>query len=233
MKTAIVTSAFVATAVFPALARAEVDAPTTSSARIAAPAKAFELTIANGYNQGFGHTRGDGVSVQDLSGGGYSLQLGFGYRINPHWMVGGYLEGSRFTTGSSLPDDTSTYSAATGVEGRYYFLPFSRVAPWIGLGTGVRGHWVDPSPGKTSSLYGVDILRLRVGTDFNVGTAAAIGPVIGASLTTMTDYDDATTSEPRRIDSQGVSTFIYAGVQARFDFGGKRVSAGGSHVASR
>lgn len=99
------------------------------------------------------------------------------------------------------------------------------------MGTGARGYWVDAPKSQGSGMYGLDILRLRAGVDYKLGPSTSIGPMVGASFATLLAVDDSSTSGARDIDSPGL--FVYAGVQGRFDLGGKRVGAGGVNVASR
>ena len=89
------------------------------------------------------------------------------------------------------------------------------------------------SQGLGSGMYGLDILRVRVGADYKLGPSTSIGPMVGASLSTLLTVDDSSTSSPKDIESPGLSTFVFAGVQGRFEIGGKRVRAGGKEVASR
>jgi hypothetical protein len=234
MKLAFAFGSLCVAVLIPAVARAEADVPRDDDSQYrTAPVGALELTIGNGFSQGFGRAAHDEVHIGDLSSGGFSSQLGLGYRVNPHLMVGWYVEGARYFSGSAVPDGTVNYSAATGVQATWHFLPFSRIDPWVSAGTGARGYWVDAPKSQGSGMYGVDVLRLRVGADYKLGPSTSIGPMLGASFATLLAVDDSSTSEPREIDSPGLSTFVFAGVQGRFEIGGKRVGAGGVNVASR
>jgi hypothetical protein len=189
--------------------------------------------LGNAFSQGFGRAAHDELKIGDLASGGFSTQLGLGYRVSPHLMIGWYLEGARYFSGTAVPDGTVNYSAAMGVQANWHFMPFSRIDPWIGVGTGGRGYWVDAPKSQGSGMYGLDVLRLRAGADYKLGPSTSVGPMVGASFATLLAVDDSSTSGARDIDSPGLSTFVYAGVQGRFEIGGKRVGASGVNVASR
>ena len=234
MKLAIALGSLCAAVLIPAVARAEVDSPSSDERQYRlAPVGAVELTMGNGFSQGFGSAARDELDIGDLSSGGFSTQLGIGYRMSPHLMIGWYLEGSRYYSGSAVPDGTVNYSAAMGVQATWHFRPFARIDPWASVGTGARGHWVNLPNAQGSDMYGVDVLRLRVGADYKLGPSTSIGPMLGASFATLLAVDDSPTSSLHEIDSPGMSTFVFAGVQGRFEIGGKRVAADGVNVASR
>jgi outer membrane protein W len=217
---------------FPAtLAHAADDDGTTNA--VVAPVRAWELTLGQGYSQGFGEADKNGPSFRDLSAGGPSLQLGFGYRINPRLFVGVYAEGARFMKGSSVPDHTEIYSAAAGVQGQWHFLPFSRIDPWVSIGTGYRAYWVDRENAGTHSMYGLDLARVRIGADYQLGRSVRIGPMIGGTLTVFEAQEEPSDTRIESIDDPGLSTFVFAGMQGRFEIGGQRVTARQARMARR
>ena len=72
---------------------ADVTAPPPSAP--ASPAdNAFEVSFGLGYAQGFGDIGAGLPSLTDQSSAGGELQLGLGWRINPHFMVGVYGTGN-------------------------------------------------------------------------------------------------------------------------------------------
>jgi hypothetical protein len=233
MKTITLASITLSAALFPAVARAETDAPEPARVEGVAPARAFEITVGQGISQGFGETADEGVDLRDLGGLGPSLQLGFGYRIDPRFMIGGYLEGARYSAGSSYPDGTHSYTAAAGVQGQYHFRPYSRLDPWIGLGTGFRSYFVDRPDEPHQRIHGWEIARLRVGLDYRLGPSTALGPMLGASLSTFTVTERPNSDVVEEIEDPGPSGFVFAGFQGRFDIGGQRVERAPRRVASR
>jgi hypothetical protein len=231
MKTLVFTSVFAALFVTE-LAHAEEDRP-SEKPTLVAPKNALELNLGQGFTQGFGEPASQSDGLAELSRGGMSLQLGIGYRLNPHWMIGSYAEGSRYFAKSNAPDGTVAYGAAFGMQTQWHALPFSQIDPWIGLGGGWRGYWLDVGNAGHQSLYGFDIVRLRIGADYKLGPSTSVGPMLGA---TMTLFDSVRTLEAESAESTKnpqVSTFVFAGFQGRFEIGGERVAPTGRTVASR
>jgi hypothetical protein len=235
MRTITIASMTLAAVLVSAVAHAETanDSARPDGAEGVAPANAFELSIGQGLTQGFGQAGEEGTDLRDLGGLGPSLQLGLGYRIDPRFMVGGYLEGARFSGSDSLPDGTHSYTAAVGVQGQYHFRPFSKLDPWVGVGTGFRSYWVDRPDAPHRTLHGWEIARLRVGVDYRLGPSTSMGPMLGGSLSTFTVTERPNSSAPETIEDPGLSGFLFAGFQGRFDIGGERVSATPKQVASR
>jgi hypothetical protein len=215
-----------------AIARAQSADAAPDGAEGVAPAKAFEINVGQGLSQGFGRAEA-GSALRNLGGLGPSLQLGFGYRIDPRFMVGGYVEGARYSAGDSLPDGTHSYSAALGVQGQYHFRPFSKLDPWVGLGTGFRSYWVNRPDAPHSALHGWEILRLRLGVDYRMGPSTSMGPMLGGSLSTFTVRERPGSSATEAIEDPRLSGFVFAGLQGRFDIGGERVAQSSKRIASR
>ena len=44
------------------------------------------------------------------------------------------------------------------------------VMPWIGLGAGWRGIWIDRDVGGTDSRHGIDLVRLTAGVDYRLNS---------------------------------------------------------------
>lgn len=197
-----------------------------------APANAWELTIGNGYSQGFGSADG-ALGLDDYARGGPSLQLGFGYRIDPHLMVGIYAEGANYFESGITRGDTDIYGGAVGMQVNWHFTPFSRFDPWVGVGGGYRGYWVDHPNAGTTAAYGVDIVRLRVGLDYRSTSWMSMGPMVGASLTTFLAKDSDFASNVEQIEDREVSTFVFVGFQGRFEIGGERIAASSKRLARR
>jgi len=226
--------AFVATAALlfgTSLAHAEEDRPSDDPARVA-PQGALELTLGNGFSQGFGSPDGRTETLADLTRGGMSIQPGIAYRLDPRWAIGLYGEGARYFAASGMPDGTVGYGAAFGVQAQFHLSPFTRIDPWIGLGTGWRGYWVDLPDGH-ESLHGYDLVRLRVGADYKLGPSTSVGPMLGATLTMFGTHRDAVTNDVDSTKNPEVTAFVFAGIQGRFSIGGERVRASGRTIASR
>jgi hypothetical protein len=210
----------------------EDDEPDRASGPPPAPANAWELTLGNGYSQGFGSADG-ALGLRDYAKGGFSTQLGFGYRFDPNLMLGIYVEGANYFESGAARDDTDTYGAAAGIQANWHFAPFATFDPWVGLGGGYRGYWLDKPNAGTTAVYGLDLVRVRFGVDYRTSSWMSMGPMVGASLTTFLVKDPDFASDVETVEDREISTFVFVGFQGRFEIGGERIPASRSRVASR
>jgi outer membrane protein W len=196
-----------------------------------APVKnALELTVASGYAQGFGDVGSNRPSLGDAAKAGGALQLGVGYRLIPQLTLGAYGTGSIYERGGQVSDAAKLYSATAGVQADWHFLPGGhQFDPFVTLGTGWRGFWIKEDQG-TTSLQGLEIAKLQLGVDYRMDRAIAISPLIGVDLSTFLSQDTSSSDSFHKIDSPKVDSFIFAGLQGRFD-----IPTGGrtSQMASR
>lgn len=180
---------------------------------VPAPSRAFELTLGSGYTQGFGDLQED-VSVDSTAQAGVSFDLGLGYRLSPRWAVG--LSGGyqMYDEGDQLVNDEMSRGVTGRVDATYHFSPYSRLDPWLKLGTGYRYLAERDQPGGNSHLHGLELAHLNLGFDLRAGRQFALAPLIGGGLNVfLWDGTDA-------IDDPRPSAFVFAGLQARFDLGG-------------
>jgi hypothetical protein len=183
---------------------------------------ALELGIGIGYSQGTGDVGAGVPCLCDSAGPGAALELSVGWRINPHFLVGAYGTGSWFTTGDNAANARNNWSTTAGVQGNYHILPNKSFDPWIGVGTGWRGYWVNRPEGR-DSRHGLDLGRLQVGVDVPVASGVAISPFVGATATLFLTQQLADESSFSNISSPNVNMFFTAGVMGRFDvFGSAR-----------
>ena len=177
---------------------------------VPAPVRALEGQLRFGYAQGVGGLGGV-EHVQDVAGVGFTVELGAGFRFSLASMP-------EFSAGSLYSDvqpNTGSHSWAAGVEAAWHFRPYRSLDPWIGFGAGYRAFLVNPPAGSSLARHAVDVARFAVGIDYRFNAAIAVGPVIGVDLALfLGDGGDATAS------STGLSTFVTAGIAARFDFFG-------------
>src|SRR5207237_4036085 len=130
-------------------------------------------------------------SFTDLAQAGGRLQVGVGYRLMPQLTLGVYGSGAMFGRGDSVDSSSKLYTASAGVQADWHFLPSgSELDPWVSLGTGWRGYWVNADQG-TTSLHGLELAKLQVGVDYRIAPAVAIAPVIGADLSTFLTQENA------------------------------------------
>ena len=181
--------------------------------------RALEITLGAGYAQGFGDIGASQRSLTDLSSAGGELSLGVGYRIDRHFLIGAYGSGSKYSTGD-FTGGGDVWSATAGLQGNYHFLPENDWDPWVGLGSGWRGHWVKNATG-TDSRHGWDIARLQAGVDYRLSPEFALSPYVGAGLSTFFTQELAGEQSFSNVHSPDVNVWLSAGLQGRFDLFGR------------
>ena len=185
-----------------------------------APARALEIVVGTGYTQGFGMLQ-PGVDMRSVAEAGVGIDAGVMYRINPRWAVGvvgeyNELEAERATAARGF---------TAGVAAAFHAAPYRRLDPWVQLATGYRGLWEVHTDATTPDVatHGLELAKLTVGLDVRATRDVAIAPVIGADLT-LPLWQSVGGSTANAISDPRVATFVFAGIQARFDVGGERVA---------
>ena len=79
-------------------------------------------------------------------------------------------------------------------------------------------------------MNGWEIARLQVGVDYRLDRAIAIAPVVGIDMTTFLTQSTSGGSGWQNISNPTVNSFLFAGVQGRFDV---FTGSDSSQVASR
>jgi hypothetical protein len=177
---------------------------------------AFELGIGAGYSQAVGDVGRSVPSLTDSAGAGTSLELDLGWRIDPHFLVGVYGTGAWFSRGDAPGNAFNNWSATAGVQGNYHFLPGESLDPWIGLGGGWRGYWVNRPEGR-DSRHGIDLARVQVGVDIPVTPGVSVSPFVGAAATLFLTQQLAQETSFSDIQDRKVNVFFNAGLMGRFD----------------
>lgn len=180
---------------------------------VPAPANAFELSVGSGYTQGFGNLK-SGTGLPSVITPGGAVDLGLGYRIDPHWGVSLQGEYAELTAERA----NAARAINMGLALQYHLAPIRRVDPWVEVGAGYRVLVENAIVGPNQYTHGVQLARVRVGLDFRVDKALALGPVIGGDAT-MFVFQNAPNVQTN-IANPTVSTFVFAGLQGRFDIGG-------------
>lgn len=183
---------------------------------------AFEIGVTTGYSQGAGKLGGSAGNLEDVAGPGAAVELDLGYRIIPQLSVGAYGTFSKYQHGDSVPSSTDVIGATAGVKAAWHFRPERSIDPWVSLGTGWKGLWLDPSSGKTTSLQGLELARLQVGADYRITKDIAVAPVVGGSLSMFISQDSPMTSDLTELHDKKVNFTGFAGLSGRFDIGGAR-----------
>jgi hypothetical protein len=194
----------------------------TNNERVAAPRNAFEIGVVTGYAQGGGKLGGAAGSLEDISGPGGSVEVDLGYRILPELGIGAYGTYARFANGDSVSSSTDVLGASAGVQATWHFRPEHSIDPWLSLGTGWKGLWLNPASGKVTSLQGLDLARLQLGVDYRVSKDLAIAPVVGGTLSLFLAEDSAMTTDLSEIHDKKVNVTGFVGLAGRFDLGGTR-----------
>jgi outer membrane protein OmpA-like peptidoglycan-associated protein len=199
--------------------------PSAAAGRIEAPSNAFELTLGTGYTQGFG-TLESGVGMPSVATPGIGFDLGLGYRPVPEFSL--QLTGSYFELTAERAQ--AARGLTGGIAATGHLSPYSSVDPFITLGTGYRMLWETHAIGPDLLTHGFELAKAQVGLDIRVSPDVAIAPVIGADVNLFLWQSgataDTTISDPR------VSTFVFAGLQGRFDMGGSRSTGAGLQTAA-
>lgn len=190
---------------------------------VGAPSDAFELKVGSGYTQGFGNIA-PGRGTADVAGPGVGVSVDFDYRMSRPWSIGVEGQYQAFTS----EQNSGAQGVAANFGATYHFSPVLRGDPWVRLGTGYRGIWetnpTGSAAGTTVSRHGFELLAAKIGYDIRVSEDVALAPVIGGDLNVFT-FEDASNSGGNNLSSGQVASFIYAGLQGRFDIGGDRTGA--------
>ncbi len=193
---------------------------------LAAPTQAFELKLAGVYTQGFGNAV-PGVGMPSIAGAGVGGNLDLDYRMSPHTSFGVQGQYAEFTSENN--------AASRGVMGNIgvtvHGAPYTRADPWLRFGAGYRLLWsvhpIGPAgiEGPTVLLHGFELGNLLLGYDFRLSEGVAISPMAGIDLNMFIwDHVDGVTTA---LSKAQVNTFVFAGIQGRFD-GGSSSSGYGS-----
>jgi hypothetical protein len=209
----------------PAIAHADPESleATASFDHAVAPVKnALEIAIGTGYSQGGGKLGGSMRNLEDISGPGASVELDLGYRIIPSLSVGAYGTFSQYQHGDLVDSSTDVFGATAGVQAAWHFRPDMSIDPWVSLGTGWKGLWLNPRSGKVTSLQGLELARLQLGVDYRVSKDISLTPVVGGSLGMFVSEDSPMTNDYTEIHDKQVNFTGFAGLSGRFDLGGQR-----------
>jgi hypothetical protein len=195
---------------------------------LAAPTQALELKVGTGYTQGFGNLA-PGVGMPSVAGAGIGGNADLDYRLSPHTSIG--------IAGQYQEFNSENNSAARGLAGSLgitvHGTPFLRGDPWLRFGGGYRLLWsVNPveangTTGPTTLVHGFELADLKLGYDVRLNEGIAVSPMIGADLNLFL-WEDAN-GVNRALSKAAVATFVFAGIQGRFDAGS--TSNGGSSMA--
>lgn len=212
------------TLVFPAVAAADAGAVDSGLgiSRGAAIDNAVDISVGTGFAHGGGELGGDMVDLDEVAGAGGAVDLGVAYRILPNLSVGAYGTFSVHDRGDAIDDTTDVIGATAGVQATWHVLPFDQVDPWISLGTGWKGLWLNPEDEDVTSLHGLELARLQLGVDYRLSDTVSITPVIGGTVGMFVSEDSPMTDGHTEITGKEIHLTGYAGLSGRFSLGGSR-----------
>jgi peptidoglycan-associated lipoprotein len=179
---------------------------------LAAPKKALEIVVGTGYTQGFGSLQ-QGLDMSRVATSGIGVDLGIGYRATPHWGVALTGQYQEFTAERSA----SARGFVPGIAATYHAAPYTRTDPFISFGAGYRFLWENQQQGQPQLMtQGFELAKLVVGVDIRVDKNVALAPVIGADLT-LPLWQTTNNATTEAIANPSMATYVFAGLQARFD----------------
>jgi len=198
-----------------ATARAENGEESSVAAPVHPPSGPFELTIGNGYVQGFGRVT-SARALDQVAGAGLDLNASLDDRLTPRWSVGIQTSFDVFTH----EQNTAVGGLAATAGATYHLMPMTRGDPWLRLGVGYRLLWEDDPPGRQGASvwrHALQAASLRLGYDLRLSEDIALAPFAGADFDVFVwENDSNATGGAVRSDAFGA--FMVAGLQGRFDF---------------
>ena len=207
--------------------------PSYMRAPVRAPRNALEIGINTGYTQGFGDIA-RGKSVGSTADAGLGVGLNLAYRASPGLSLGAVGQFQEFKPDDRVGTNANVRGMAAGVDATVHFAPYERVDPFVSLGSGYRFLWTMPKgSGNDVLTHGFELARLNLGLDVRVSQDVAIGPMVGADLNLFMWNNPEGSPGNEEIDSRRINTFIYGGVQGRFDVGGQRETLIREAIGSR
>lgn len=186
---------------------------------VAATPPSLELAVGGGYTQGAG---GAGVigSIQDVAGPGGTIELQLGYRMTSRLVAGAYGNVARFRHGDAIGDGSRAWGASAGVQAAWHSSDSRAVDPWVSVGAGWRGLWIERPGMQRTSMQGIELLRIQLGIDYRVTPHLAVAPVIAASLSTFLVENAVMADDFTPILDKRLNLYGFAGCIGRFDLGG-------------
>lgn len=197
-------------------------APTYVRGAMRAPRSAFEIGLNTGYTQGFGSIA-DGLPVGRVADAGIGFGLDLAYRVSPMFSIGLAGQFQEFSPDTKIKAGTDVRGVTTTLLSTVHFSPYDTLDPFVQIGAGYRMLWTLP-PGKNNDVltHGFQLAKLNLGLDVRVSKDVALGPMVGADLNLFLWTNPEGSVGNRKIEDTSISTYIYAGLQGRFDIGGTR-----------
>jgi hypothetical protein len=219
MGIALAAFAFAAAGASTASAQTAYDGDVDQPGKMRGPVGAIELQLNTGYAQTFGPSLDVNLAPdRSISAGGIGANLGLAYRANPFFsfgLVGGYSQ-------AGGEEDASIRGGLIGVDATVHTAPYSRLDPYISMGSGYKMAWSSATARDDIMFHGFQAVRLNVGLDVRLSDSIALAPTIGGDLTTYLWRNEGGGGN-EGIENVRVNPSVFAGINGRFDLGGARV----------
>jgi outer membrane protein W len=205
---------------------------------VAAAQSGAEIGVRTGYAFAAGHTgalaNSNDQNLGDWISGQWPIWVDAGYRFNPNWYLGGYVQygfgfvnDDRQTGCRNANVDCSASDTRLGVMGRYHFVPAWQFSPWVGLGVGYE--WTSLSVHESvlstttdTSWSGFEFANIQVGADYQIASRFLLGPFLSLSFgqyrntsTTISRGSSSSTSD-QDLAKESIHEWILIGVRAAF-----------------
>lgn len=191
---------------------------------LGAPANALELGLNLGYAQGFGDI-GSERRLRDVAGPGAGVGVKLVYRAVPKVGLGLTSRYEQYTAQGAEQGGADVRGVTLGAEASFHLAPFERVDPVISLGSGYRALWTAAPPGVRGGTvtHGIELGRLQAVIDVRMYDSVALGPTIGGGLNLFLWENTEGSTLGWEVPGRRVNSFVFAGLEGRFDLGGHRV----------
>ncbi|WP_437275463.1 hypothetical protein WME90_30000 [Sorangium sp. So ce375] len=189
-----------------------------------APANALELGLNLGYAQGFGDI-GSERRLRDVAGPGAGVGVKLVYRGVPGVGLGLTSSYEQYMAQGAEQGVADVRGVTLGAEASFHLAPFERVDPVISLGSGYRALWTAAPPGVRGDTvtHGIELGRLQAVIDVRMSESVALGPTIGGGLNLFLWENPEGSIRGWEVPGRRVNSFVFAGLEGRFDLGGQRV----------
>jgi hypothetical protein len=174
------------------------------------------------FGQSAGGDAEGGVSMADFTTAMTGFGLEAGLRLDPHWMLGAFLEFAagdagpvleRACTANGLKCTTSELKL--GIMGRYAFTPTDWQTAWVGVGAGMGVLVAVPDDTRYESpaYGGMEPLRLSAGWDFRGNGIFGVGVFVTGSWSRYGSVDNADGESFVPVDTRRAHTWLQVGVR--------------------
>ncbi|MGK3991965.1 hypothetical protein [Sorangium sp. So ce1024] len=189
-----------------------------------APANALELGLNLGYTQGFGDI-GSERSLRDVAGPGAGVGMKLVYRAVPGVGLGLTSSYEQYMALGARQRGADVRGLTLGAEASFHLAPFERIDPVISVGSGYRALWTAAPPGVRGDTvtHGIELGRLQAVIDVRMSESVALGPTIGGGLNVFLWENTEGSIRAREVPGRRVNSFVFAGLEGRFDMAGQRV----------